>query len=241
MSDHAPSARDAYAQLLSLAVHEFRTPTSVVGGYLRMLQSGVAGALSDAQRKMIGEAEKSCARIATLIGEMSDISKIDGETVVLSETDFDLFPLIDDLASDMHDADNREVQLQVRGAAEGALVTGDRTRLASAFRVLLQAVLREQPSATTVVVDRRLEGDIETSRAIILIARDDKVQQTYDAAPRPLDELRGGLGLGMPLARRVIERYGGRTWTPDLAEGGVGERAGIVVSLPLRPTGVEDR
>ena len=45
----------------------------------------------------------------------------------------------------------------------------------------------------------------------------------------------------MPLARRVIERYGGRIWSPALGEDEAGERAGIVVSLPLRPTGVEDR
>ena len=47
-----------YSQLLSLAVHEFRTPTSVVGGYLRMLQRDTDSTLSDRQRKMIEEAEK---------------------------------------------------------------------------------------------------------------------------------------------------------------------------------------
>ena len=241
MSDPASPTHDAYAQLLSLAVHEFRTPASVVGGYMRMLQSGVAGTLTDGQRKMISEAEKSCARIVGLIAELSDISKLDGGTALFSETRFDVFQLINEVASDMHESDDREVHLEVRGASEGAPITGDRTRLMSAFKVLLRAVLREQPSATTVVADRRLDAKSHTAHAVILIARDDNVQKTYDAPPAPLDELRGGLGLGMPLARRVIERYGGRIWTPALAEGGVGERAGIVVSLPLRSTGVEDR
>ena len=53
----------AYAQLLALAVHEFRTPVSVVGGYLRMLQRDSDSPLADRHRKMVEEAERSCARI----------------------------------------------------------------------------------------------------------------------------------------------------------------------------------
>jgi signal transduction histidine kinase len=52
------STTESYLQLLGLAVHEFRTPASVVGGYLRMLQRDAAGELNDRQRKMIDEAEK---------------------------------------------------------------------------------------------------------------------------------------------------------------------------------------
>ena len=61
--DDGASLQESYARLLSLAVHEFRTPASVVGGYLRMLQRDGDQPLSDRQRKMIDEAEKSCARL----------------------------------------------------------------------------------------------------------------------------------------------------------------------------------
>src|SRR5262245_7992754 len=57
------------AQLLSLAVHEFRTPASVVGGYLRMLQRDVDPPLGERQRKMVDEADKACGRIVALINE----------------------------------------------------------------------------------------------------------------------------------------------------------------------------
>ena len=67
------SSTERYTDLLSLAVHEFRTPASVVGGYLRMLLRDADQPLTDRQRKMIEEAEKSCARLVALIAEMSDI------------------------------------------------------------------------------------------------------------------------------------------------------------------------
>src|SRR5205085_9699381 len=60
---------EAYSQLLSLAVHEFRTPASVVGGYLRMLQADTESALSERQRKMIADAARSCGRLVELINE----------------------------------------------------------------------------------------------------------------------------------------------------------------------------
>jgi signal transduction histidine kinase len=43
----------------------------------------------------------------------------------------------------------------------------------------------------------------------------------------PFDEQRGGLGLALPIARRVIERHRGRIWSP------AGGRAAAIVSLPL--------
>ena len=71
------ASEESYPKLLSLAVHELRTPASVVGGYLRMLQRDTETPLSDRQRKMVDEAEKSCARLVALIAELSEVGKID--------------------------------------------------------------------------------------------------------------------------------------------------------------------
>ena len=107
---------EAYSQLLSLAVHEFRTPASVVGGYLRMLQArhGI-GALSERQRKMIADAARSCGRIVELINEMSEISKLDAGTAPVRLETFDLFPVLQEVAAGISEAEDREVRLEVRG------------------------------------------------------------------------------------------------------------------------------
>ena len=67
--------------------------------------------------------------------------------------------------------------------------------------------------------------------ALIAVAPEQDVQMTYAAAAEPFDYKRGGLGLALPLARRVVERPGGRIWSPSV-EGGATVRA-LVVSFPL--------
>ena len=55
-------------------------------------------------------------------------------------------------------------------------------------------------------------------------------EPAYEREPGPFDDRRGGLGLALPLARRVIERHGGRLWAP--ADEALG-RGSAIVSLPL--------
>src|SRR4051812_39980375 len=146
-----PTHQNDYPQLLSLAVHEFRTPASVVGGYLRMLQRDTESPLSERQRKMIDEAEKSCARLVALIAELSDVSKLDSGQIRLARQPLDLFLLVAEVAALVHEASDREVVLEVRGPTEGAAMTGDIPRLRAAFDAIFRAILREKIGATRVV------------------------------------------------------------------------------------------
>ena len=76
----------AYSELISLAAHEFRTPASVIAGYLRMLQKEIGPTLAERDAKMIDEAAKSCARMVALIEELSEVAKLDdGRVVVAAE------------------------------------------------------------------------------------------------------------------------------------------------------------
>jgi len=230
-----PMTKESYPQLLSLAVHEFRTPVSVVGGYLRMLQRDAADPLTDRQRKMIDEAEKSCARLVAIIAQLSDISKLDAGLIGLARQPLDVFPLMSEVAEHVHDAEDREVHLEVRGEAAGATVLGDAARLRTAFEAILRAILREKPGPCTVVADRHRTTAAGPSSAVIVIAEEADVQAVYDGAPGTFDERRGGLGLELPLARRIIEGHGGRVWSPALvaADDEPRARGSAVISLPL--------
>ena len=208
------SEPEQYPQLLSLAVHEFRTPASVVGGYLRMLQRDVGDPLSDRQRKMIDEAEKSCSRLVALIAELSDISKLDADLIAFAQQPIDVFSLVGEVAELVHEAKDRDVHLEVRGDAEPAPARGDAVRLRNAFDAIFRAILREKGGPCTVIADRRRDTQDGRPAAVVVVAEDGDVQRAYERAPGPFDEKRGGLGLALPLARRVIERHGGRIWSP---------------------------
>jgi signal transduction histidine kinase len=224
----------SYSKLLSLAVHELRTPASVVGGYLRMLQRDNDPGLNERQRKMVEEAEKSCARLVAIVNELSEIGKLDGGLLGLSRQPLDVFTLVHEVAELVHEAKDREVHLQVRGDDHGASTSGDAPRLRAAFDAIFRAILREKPGPSTVIADRRFVARDGRTSAVVIISEEATVQDAYDREPAPFDEKRGGLGLILPLARRVIEGHDGRLWSPKpVRDDDPLTRGSAIVSLPI--------
>jgi signal transduction histidine kinase len=233
------SSNNPYPPLLSLAVHEFRTPASVVGGYLRMLQKDQDPPMSERQRRMIDEAEKSCARLVAIVAELSDIGKLDAGTVKLAQQPVDLFSLAQKVADLVHEARDRDVQLKISGPSDGAAITGDAIRLHAAFDAIFRAILREKPGPSTVVAERRHDTYEGQPSALLIVADEGRVQEAYDQKRGAFDDARGGMGLALPLARRVIERHGGRIWSPLSTSGNADSpdplaRGSVIMSFPLR-------
>lgn len=228
----SPTA-EQYPQLISLAVHEFRTPASVVGGYLRMLQRDTEQPLSERHRKMIDEAEKSCARLVGLIAELSEIGKLDAGLVTLASKPLDVFALVGDVAEHVHEAKDRDVHLEVRGEGGTAPLTGDATRLRAAFDAIFRAILREKAGPAVVAAERRRDRIDGRSCAVIVVAEDGRVQEAYDRPRAAFDEKRGGLGLALPLARRTFESHGGGIFAPAGASDDPVSRGSAIVIIPL--------
>jgi signal transduction histidine kinase len=238
---------------MSLAVHELRTPVTVVAGYLRMLLREQAGPLTEKQKKMLEEADRSCGRLGHLVAEMSEFGKLEAREIALARQDFDLAAVAEELASGMHEGSDRGVRLEVRTAGP-LMVTGDRTRIAAAVKALTYSALRERGEPGAVVVEcsqqeRRqgVPGDREERRegvpgnrvsgspawAVIAIGDEAAVSALARIGPGttpPFDEWRGGLGLALPVARRVIEAHGGALWSGEAGH----SRAASALRLPLR-------
>jgi len=231
-----PSA-NLYPPLISLAVHEFRTPASVVGGYLRMLQGDQAPPMSERQLRMIDQAAKSCERLVAIVAELNDIGKLDSGLIALAQQPLDLFALVGEAAGLVTEAGERGVRLALGGPSSGATLTGDAARLRTAIDAVLRAVLREKPGPDVVIAERRIETHDGQTRAVLVIADEGRVQEARDADRGGFDDLRGGLGLALPLARRVIERHGGEIWSPavpghtDASDRGV--HGSVIISFPL--------
>lgn len=217
---------------LSLAVHEFRTPVTVVLGYLRMVLKEQAGPLSDKQRKMLEEADRACGRISGLVSEMGDLGRLESGELVLAKQEVDVNALVQELASDMHEGDDRDVRIDVHPADRPLIVTGDRTRLATAFRALLHAAVRERASGV-VTADCSVADHGGAAWAVVVVsdASETAALRQIEQPQADFNEWRqGGLGLALPIARRVIEAHGGTIWSTADPQ----SRGASALRLPLR-------
>jgi signal transduction histidine kinase len=208
-------AAEPLPRLLSLAVHELRTPVTVVAGYLRMLLREQGGPISDKQRKMLEEAERSCSRLGALVEEMSELGKLESGTAPLAQHEVDIAALLRELASGMHEGEDRGVRLELRGTDRPLVVTGDRTRLAAALNSLMHAALRERGEPGVIVAQCSTVTNAGRTYAQVAFAEESLLAAltTNGTDSLGFDEYRGGTGLRLPLARRVIEGHGGALWS----------------------------
>lgn len=224
--------QDHLLRTLSVAVHEFRTPVTVVAGYLRMLLREQGGPLTDKQRKMLQEAERSCGRLGALVSEMSDLVKLDSHTLAIARQDVDVSELAASLAREVREGADRGVGIDVRATRDPLIVAGDRTRLSAALTSLMHAAVRERGEPGTIIVDCSVRRD-DAPWAIVAIGDSTAIERLRDARPEgpAYDEWQTGLGLALPVARRTIEAHGGTLWSDPLAA----SRGAAGVRLPLRP------
>jgi len=209
-----PASAAEYARLLSLVVHELRTPASVVTGYLRMLQGDASGPTTDHQRRMIEEAEKSCERLVAIINEVGEVARLDTGALPIRTASTDLFELVRDGSAEVRTADQRAVDVRLRGANRGAVLMADRARLGAAFSAFMSAIAREQTDEATLVIERRILDESGAPSALIVMSRTQAAPDLLSRHREPLNERRGGLGLALPIARRVVEAHGGHVWSP---------------------------
>jgi signal transduction histidine kinase len=221
-----------WPKLLSLAAHELRSPLTVVGGYIRMLLKDRAGPLNDQQRRLMEEAEKSCGRLSHLVAEVSELAHLESGRIAFSRTRVDLRAVIADAIANLPGLQDREVTVDLM-ADEVATIQGDAVRLKTAFISIVHALRRELVTSDRLAV--RLyqvndEGEVNPGLRVD-IAEPTRLEWLMALPTSKLatfDEWRGGNGLALPNARRILESHGGQIWSP--AEDG---KAGAVVNLPL--------
>jgi signal transduction histidine kinase len=212
MSDASIDPR--WPKVLSLAVHEFRTPMTVVSGYIRMLLKDRAGALTDQQRRLLEEGEKACGRLSALVSEVSELSNLEAGTLTYNRQQTDLRAALQQAAQQLPPLPDREIAIDFELGGGSANVHGDPVRLAQAFGAVFAALRRELVAADRLIVREHEATSPHGSGAIEICVGDEETLAALDAdAERPIfDEWRGGVGLSLVIARRLIEAHGGKLW-----------------------------
>lgn len=217
-----------WPKLMSLAVHELRTPATVVAGYLRMLLNDRAGPLTDDQRRLMVEAERSCSRLSQLLAEMSDLAHIEAGDAPMNRQKVDVAALLREVIDGLP-AGSDLPAVALRDDASPGTVNGDPVRLRAALVALVASVRRELPGTREVIVSRTASEGGRSKATLVAIGEQDTVADLQSAGGFvDFDEWRGGMGLSLPVARRVIEASGGRLIV--LADRA---RAGVALTLPI--------
>lgn len=231
-----PSLDSRSAHLLSLSVHELRSPLTVAAGYIRMLMKGRGGALNDQQRRLLEEAEKSCARLSVLIAEMSDLSNLEAGSAPCNRSITDLHALLSDVVKALPEIPDRHIDVDLSIGSDPATVRADPVRLKGAITSILIALRRELVTSTTLFVRERTGEFLGKPASWMVLGDGDRIGALETATPETLttfDEWRGGCGLSLPMARRIIDGLGGAIWSlPDATQTRGVSMAAAVIVLP---------
>jgi signal transduction histidine kinase len=226
MSDGAPRpAVEPYChKLLSLSAHELRTPLGPITGYLRMVRQ--IGSLTDNQQELIRKVESLCGRLPKLADELSALAQLEEGTAKFNRGTLELGKVISQAKESLPDP--AAVTLE---EAHSIPVVGDAARLRSAFSAILTALLRQLP-VPELVIRMRVEGADQDGTAFARVgmaappAVDDLMRQAPEALV-PFAEFEGGMGLAVPIARRVLNAHDSALLSPP------DNKAAAVVIVPV--------
>ena len=217
-----------WPKLMSLAVHEFRTPLTVVAGYVRMLLKDRAGPISEQQRRLLEETEKACGRLSGLLVEVSDLANLEAGNTSLNRQRADLRRILQQAVDQLPAVPDRDVPVTIEASEDSAPIEADSTRLSLALTSTIAAARRELVGGEALVV--RFDTVHRGTPVHRILIGDRPTIDLLESSATDLpffDEWRGGCGMSLPVARRVINAHGGVMWSPP-----DGRKAGAVIVLP---------
>lgn len=214
--------------------HDIRTPVGAVIGYAELLQDAMGAApQSPPSAAILRGIERSCRNVVALTDNLLTTAKLDSGDFPVEHAPFDLVSLVRDLMSEL-DAPGRDASARLRLDAPDALIlTSDAMRVRQILLNLMSNALKYSPTDHPVMV-AVASGDEGRARVRVHdtgpgIPPDDheRIFQPFYQALGP--RRRGGVGLGLPLARRLARALGGDV----LLHSELGKGSEFVLELPV--------
>lgn len=210
---------------VSIAAHELRTPLASISGYVEMLLDGDAGALTERQREYLQIVEGSARRLLGITRDLLDLTRIEAGRIEITLRPTDLVELVDSVAAELAPQLAAKGQRLVRRVATGLpRVLCDSTRAAQVVGNLLSNASKYSPADAEIVLEVAPAHEEGFLRVTVTdqgmgIPEEERphIFDPFYRAPHAVQSGISGVGLGLYIARALVELHGGRLWFESTA------------------------
>ena len=219
------------SDFVALVSHELRTPLTSIIGFLSLILDGKAGPLNEVQQQSLTRAHRQSKRLATMINDLLDISRIEAGRIVMKLEPVNLVEIVQQRLEELKpQADEKTIKLDLSVEPDLPDLTGDEEHLGQILTNLIGNAVKFTPSngEVTVKLSRKnypLEDNttdaeekdgihvevIDTGPGVPAQDREnvfDKFRQLSNIQTRE----QGGTGLGLSIARGFVEAHKGKIW-----------------------------
>ncbi|MFI2487582.1 response regulator [Promicromonospora kroppenstedtii] len=210
-------------EFVSVVSHELRTPLTAIRGALTLLDSNALADSPQQADRMVRIALTSSERLSRLVDEILDTERLEAGTTQLDLADHHVDTLVAAAVDQVSVlADDAGITLEAETSPE--IVRADAGRIVQTLTNLLGNAVRFSPAGSTVRVSAAPVGDLvevrvdDEGRGI----PSDKLEAIFgrfEQVDASDTRERGGSGLGLTIARSIVERHGGRLWAVSQGEG----------------------
>jgi PAS domain S-box-containing protein len=236
--DRKASEREAEIlkdQFFALVSHELRTPLTSIIGYLELVLEDPEH-LAANQRRFLGVVDRNARRLLRLVGDLLFVAHVEAGRLALEMGDVDLPTLTREAVEAARPrAEGKDLALSAKVDAV-PLMAGDRDRLAQVLDNLVSNAVKFTPEGGRVAVrlaarDGQAVVEVQDTGVGIPAAEQDRLFERFFRASTATERAIPGVGLGLTIAKAIVEAHGGRLGFHSV------EGAGTTFSvrLPMRP------
>jgi signal transduction histidine kinase/ActR/RegA family two-component response regulator len=229
MAEEASRSKD---QFLAMLGHELRNPLAPIAHAVQIMALR-GDEKTAAERRVI---ERQLVHVTRLVDDLLDVSRITSGRLTLQRTQVRIADVLRHVADGVRPSlYQHSLSLNLGPGVNDAWVTGDEVRLVQVFNNLLVNAIKFTPPGNPIHIKANVEGsqvciDVEDTGIGIAPTEIERIFDLFYQAPQSPDRARGGLGLGLPIVKSLVEMHGG---TVQASSAGLGHGTCITVRLPL--------
>lgn len=201
-------------EFLSMVSHDMRTPLASIALSAEMMTEGAAGELPEKARKQLTVVSRSCDRLLLLINDLLDIEKLESGNMQLNIEEVSAFGVLQRSAEALANlSESKSINVLI-DASETLTVAADGGRLVQVAVNLLSNAIKFSEAGSTIRLSaakrqRAVEFAISDSGRGIPESHLDSVFERYRQVDAADGRPRQGTGLGLPIAKQIVEQHGG--------------------------------